>query len=214
MREFLLWDHDGVLVDTERWYFQASRDVLGEIGIGLSQQQCLDFMVDGRSCWDLARAAGYDEPRIEALRARRDRLYQELLRTKDIEIDGVAEVLGHLAGRHRMAIVTTARRADFDLIHARRDLLRHFELVLTVEDYPRAKPAPDPYLAALAHFGAEATRALAIEDSSRGLRSAVAAGIACVVVKNTFTASQNFTAAFRVLDSVRQLPELLAAIDR
>jgi len=54
-RRFLLWDHDGVLVDTERWYFEATRAVLQRLQIRLSEQLYLAFMAAGRSCWDLAR---------------------------------------------------------------------------------------------------------------------------------------------------------------
>src|SRR5262245_7937742 len=151
-RPFLLWDHDGVLVDTERWYFEATREVMRGIGIDLSQETYLRFMATGGSSWDLARAAGHSDARVRELREHRNDIYQEHLRTKDIEIDGVAEVLEELGTRHRMAIVTTARRVDFDTIHGRRDLVRHFEFVLTVEDYPRAKPHPDPYLAGVERF--------------------------------------------------------------
>jgi beta-phosphoglucomutase-like phosphatase (HAD superfamily) len=51
----LLWDHDGVLVDTERWYFEATRAVLQCLQIDLSESQYLELMAAGRSCWDLAR---------------------------------------------------------------------------------------------------------------------------------------------------------------
>ncbi|MGD0950582.1 MAG: HAD family phosphatase [Candidatus Binatia bacterium] len=208
-RRFLLWDHDGVLVDTERWYFEATRAVLQRLQIDLSESQYLEFMAAGRSCWDLARERQLPETRINALRAARDALYQEFLQTKPIEIEGVAEVLAELAPRYRMAIITNARRCDFDLIHARRNLLHHFEFVLTVEDYARCKPQPDPYLAGLARFGAQSTDALVIEDSARGLAAARAAGLDCLIIQNPFTASQDFSGAWRVVDSVRRVPELL-----
>jgi len=208
-RRFLLWDHDGVLVDTERWYFEATRAVLQRFQIDLSEQQYLKFMAAGRSCWDLARERQVPETRIGALRAARDALYQEFLQTKPIEIEGVAEVLAELAPLYRMAIITTARRCDFDLIHARRNLLDHFEFVLTVEDYARCKPHPDPYLAGLARFGAQCADALVLEDSARGLAAARAAGLDCLIIQNPFTASQDFSGAWRVVDSVRRVPELL-----
>ena len=46
-RRYLLWDHDGVLVDTERWYFEATRETLGRIGVDLSQETYLDRMAQG-----------------------------------------------------------------------------------------------------------------------------------------------------------------------
>jgi beta-phosphoglucomutase-like phosphatase (HAD superfamily) len=124
----------------------------------------------------------------------------------------VRGVLAALAGQYRMAIVTTARRADFELIHADRDLLRHFEFALTVEDYERCKPAPDPYMAALARFRIDSTQALALEDTQQGLRSARAASVRCIVIRNSFTASQDFAGAFRMINSVNDLPGVLAGM--
>jgi HAD superfamily hydrolase (TIGR01509 family) len=139
----------------------------------------------------------------------RNSIYQEHLRTQPIEIDGVTEVLSALSESFEMAVVTTSRREDFELIHRSRDLLGFFRFVLTVEDYERAKPHPDPYLAGLEHFGARPEHSVAIEDSARGLRSAREAGLDCLVVKNEFTASQDFAGAWRVVDSIREVPEVL-----
>lgn len=207
---YLLWDHDGVLVDTERWYFEATRSVLARVDIELSQPQYLEFMARGHSCWDLARASGILDHKIDVLRSERDTLYQEFLRTRPIEIEGVAEVLAELAAQYQMAIVSTSRRVDFELIHADRDLLRHFEFALTIENYELPKPHPDPYLAGLARFRAQAADAVVLEDSARGLRSARAAGIRCLSIRSAFTASQDFAGAWRVLDSIRDVPRALA----
>ena len=54
MRKFLLWDQDGVLVDTERWFFVATQECLRELGVELDQARYLQYMAAGRSCWELA----------------------------------------------------------------------------------------------------------------------------------------------------------------
>ena len=106
--------------------------------------------------------------------------------------------------------VDASTRTDVALIHRSRDLLPFFEFVLTIEDYAHPKPAPDPYRQALHRFGAVAREAVAIEDSARGLRSAMAADIDCVVVYNALTASQDFSGAWRMLHTIRELPGILA----
>ena len=207
--QYLLWDHDGVLVDTERWYFEATRIALARVDVELSKERYLELMSSGRSCWDLARASEVPAHEIRVRRAERDEIYREYLRTEPIEIEGVAEVLAELAIDHRMAIVTGSQRDDIDLIHAGRDLLRHFEFVLTIEDYARSKPNPDPYLAGLDRFGAQPHEAIAIEDSAEGLRSARGAGLRCVVIRSPFTASLGFDGAWRLVDSIREVPRTL-----
>jgi HAD superfamily hydrolase (TIGR01509 family) len=208
-RRYILWDHDGVLVDTERWYFVATREVLQGLGVELSQEAYLDYMTRGQSCWDLCRARGMSDAEVSRHRGRRNALYQEHLRTQPIEVDGVADVLEILSRSFQMAVVTTARREDFELIHRSGKLLGFFQFVLTVEDYRRAKPHPDPYLAGLERFGARPDQAVAVEDSARGLRSTREAGLDCIVVRSPFTASQDFSGAWLVVDSIRQVPELL-----
>ena len=119
-RRYILWDHDGVLVDTERWYFVATRDVLQGVGVELSQETYLDYMTRGQSCWDLCRARGMSDDEVSRYRGLRDSIYQEHLRTQAIEVDGVADVLSTLSRSFEMAVVTTARREDFELIHQSR----------------------------------------------------------------------------------------------
>ncbi len=108
-----------------------------------------------------------------------------------------------------MAIVTTAKKADFELIHRTRNIVPHMDFVLMSGDYARSKPAPDPYLAALDRFAINREAAVVIEDSERGLRSAIAAGIDCIVVYNKFTATQNFSGATHYVDSLAELPGLI-----
>src|SRR5215471_11608722 len=96
MLKYLLWDHDGVLVDTERWYFTATMECLSALGVSLDQDTYLHFMAQGRPCWDLAAECGIAERTISEARRERNRLYQEYLVTKPIEIDGVLAVLAEL----------------------------------------------------------------------------------------------------------------------
>ena len=208
-KKYILFDHDGVLVDTERWYFAASKRALAELGIELDLELHRRKMTRGVSTWDLARSNGVNETTIDRQRPRRDRYYQEYLRTEDIEVPGVERVLRGLSGRCRMAIVTTARRVDFELIHRNRGIVQYMDFVLTREDYDEAKPAPEPYLAGLARFGGRPEEALVVEDSERGLKAAVAAGIECAIVHSEFTSSHDFsTATFRI-GSLGELAALL-----
>jgi HAD superfamily hydrolase (TIGR01509 family) len=212
MKRIILWDHDGVLVETEPLYFEATRTALARLGVELPRDGYLQDMARGITAWERARRRGVDETSIRRHREARDAHYQQLLIQRDIEIPGVEPVLASLARRYHMAIVTTARRQDFELIHAERQIVRHMEFVLTSGDYPRAKPAPDPYLTALERFGAQPSHAVVVEDSERGLRAAVAAGIDCIVVANDFVRGQDFSAATASIASLDELPAVIASL--
>ena len=209
MKKYILLDHDGVLVDTELWYYRAGARALADIGFTMDEDQYLRDMNQGLATWAQARAAGIDEQTIRRQREVRNGYYQEYLRTERIEIDGVVEALAELATYVRMAIVTTARRADFDIIHEERHIRRFMDFVLTREDYRLAKPHPEPYLTALKRFGATPQETLVVEDSSRGLSSAVAAGIDCAVVHNDFTQSQDFSHASYRIDTLSELKDIV-----
>jgi len=209
VKKYILFDHDGVLVDTELWYFKAGERALADIGLAVDRDRYLREMGQGLGTWAQARAAGVDERTINRQREVRDAYYQEYLRTEAIEIDGVVEALADLSHYVRMAIVTTAKRADFELIHRDRQITPYMDFVLVREDYTLAKPDPEPYLTGLKRFGAAKEETLVVEDSSRGLSSAVAAGIDCAVVHNDFTKSQDFSQARYQIEALAELKEIV-----
>lgn len=209
MKRYVLFDHDGVLVDTEFWYYQAGARALADIGCTLDRGQYLRDMTQGLATWAQARAAGIDEETISRQRAVRDEYYQEYLRTEAIEIEGVIETLAELSEYVRMAIVTTAKRVDFELIHKKRQIRKYMDFVLVREDYRLAKPHPEPYLTGLNRFGAAKEETLVVEDSARGLNSAVAAGIDCVIVHNDFTKCQDFSQARYRIDTLIELKDII-----
>jgi HAD superfamily hydrolase (TIGR01509 family) len=209
VKNYILFDHDGVLVDTEFWYYKAGERALADIGFTVDKDQYLRDMSQGLGTWAQARAAGVDEEAIDRQRAVRDDYYQEYLRTEAIEIEGVVEALAELSHYVRMAIVTTAKRADFEVIHAKRHMRQFMEFVLVREDYKLAKPHPEPYLTGLQRLGATKEETLVVEDSSRGLRSAVAAGIDCAIVYNDFTKAQDFSQATYRVESLIELKNII-----
>jgi HAD superfamily hydrolase (TIGR01509 family) len=206
----ILWDNDGVLVDTERWYFQATREVLAEAGVNLTVELYFEyFLLRSGGTWHLASARGLSEAEIVKIRGARNERYLRMLERELITIVGVRETLEELRPHFVMGIVTSSRRAHFETIHRRTGLLEFFDFVLTNEDYPRSKPAPDPYLAAIARSGLPASKCLAIEDAPRGLTSARAAELDCWVIPTEFTKQANFSRANRVLDRITDIPSLL-----
>ena len=209
MKKYILFDHDGVLVDTEAWYYKAGERALADIGFTVDRDQYLRDMNQGLATWAQARAAGIDEQTIDRRREARDGYYQEYLRTEAIEIEGVVETLAELSKYVRMAVVTTSKRADFDIIHEKRDVMRFMDFVLVREDYQLAKPHPEPYLTGLRRLGATKEETLVVEDSSRGLNSAVAAGIDCAIVYNDFTRTQDFSQASHRIETLIELKDII-----
>ena len=156
----ILFDNDGVLVDTEHFYFRANQEALAGVGIDLDAAAYVElFLREGRGAWHLARERGLGPADIDALRAARDRRYFDMVAAADVLIPGVADIVPALARRYRLAIVTSSEPGPFARTHARTGLLEHFELVLAQGDYARAKPEPDPYLRAVERWASPPTAA-------------------------------------------------------
>lgn len=211
MKKYILFDNDGVLVETEKLYYKASKRALKEFfNYDISFKQYMKVMTDGNGVWVVVPKASKDE--VITARNQRDIYYQKYLQTQKLEIDGVIEVLEQLSKNYKMGIVTTSRRIDFDLIHNDRPIIQFMDFTLCVEEYPRAKPHPDPYLAGMEKFNATKEECIIVEDSQRGLISAVSAGIDCVIVDNEFTRTQDFSDAQYFIKNLQQLPQLLDSI--
>lgn len=207
MKLTILWDNDGVLVNTEGLYFQACRAVLHAAGVEFSLEQFKEISLRrGESTFSPAAEAGLGEIEIERLRVLRNQLYGEMLQAQSCVIDGVEEVLQTLHGRVRMGVVTGSRRDHFELAHARSGLTKYLDFVLTQEDYEHSKPHPEPYVTAMKRHGLRPSQCVVVEDSERGLASARAAGLACLVVRSEWTAGGKFPGAWKVLESIREVP--------
>lgn len=213
MVDAIFWDNDGVLVDTEHLYFEATRAVLATVDIPLTDDDYRAlFLVQGRGAWHLAEARGLPPSQVEALRQQRNALYALLIAEGPRVLPGVREVVSTLHGRYRMGVVTSSRRDHFEIIHRETGLLEYFDFVVTADDCARTKPCPDPYERALEVSGVSRDACLAVEDSERGLEAATGAGIRCVVVPSRLTQSQIFEGAVRRIERIGELPELLTAL--
>jgi HAD superfamily hydrolase (TIGR01509 family) len=206
----VLWDNDGVLVDTEHLYFLATQQVLRSVGIDLTEELYIDlFLVQARGAWHLAEAQGITEDHVDRLRAERNALYLNFLKTRSTTIDGVEDVLKRLHDNYLMGIVTSSHREHFEAIHRNTGLMKFFAFTLTSEDYSRYKPDPEPYRLAVERSGLSAEECVAVEDSERGLASATGAGLRCVVIPRGLTRSGSFSGAHAIVKTIREIPTVL-----
>jgi HAD superfamily hydrolase (TIGR01509 family) len=211
MVEAILWDNDGVLVDTEGLFFQATRSTLARAGVDLTPELYLDYaMRQGRSTLDLVAARGWSPEQVDALRDARNLMYANLLRTERSVFPKVLQILQALSGKVRMAVVTSSRREHVEIAHERNGLAGFFEFILAWEDYQYSKPHPEPYQMALQRLNLPAERCVVIEDSERGLASALAAGLRCVVVPNELTQGCAFQGATAILRDLTAVPAFVA----
>lgn len=210
MKKYILFDNDGVLVHTEPLYFKANIQALKEFfDVELEFEEYMKIMSEGTTVWQKALNKGFSSAEVEIARNKRNEYYQNFLKTENILIDGVKDVLKELSKDYKMGIVTTSRRVDFEIIHKNLGIVDFMDFVLCEEDYNFAKPHPEPYLKGLELFKANKQETIVVEDSTRGLSSAYKAGIECVIVKNEFTLTQDFSKASYFIETLKELKTIL-----
>lgn len=189
--QLFLFDFDGLLVDTEPLHFEAYRQMCCKRGFTLDwdfQRFCrvahakASGMRDGVYAEFPALQAA--EPRWEVLYQEKKEAYEQLLKTRPIELmPGAAELLMALdqAGINR-CVVTNSPMKQIAIIREVVPLLKTIPQWLTRESYQNPKPAPDGYLKAIELFGADPAKTVGFEDSLKGLQSLLAAKVTGVLV--------------------------------
>jgi HAD superfamily hydrolase (TIGR01509 family) len=212
----LLFDFDGLIVDTETPSMASWQEIYREHGHELPLEQWMTLVGTIGAPFDpyghLEELAGPLD-RDTVLRRRRD---HELSLT-DVE-DLRPGILEYLEDARALGLKTAiVSSSSYDWINrhlVRLERAEHFEAIVAADhDTARAKPAPTLYLEALDQLELGPEEAIAFEDSPNGIKAAKAAGIFCVAIPNAVTATLGFDEADLVLDSLADLP-LRALIER
>jgi HAD superfamily hydrolase (TIGR01509 family) len=212
----LLFDFDGLIVDTESPSLAAWRRVYEQHGqeLGLERWSAAIGTVGGFDA--LAHLESLVGSQLERDTLQASRLEHELMLVEAEELrPGVAE---YLADAERLglrkAIVSSASRPWIDRHLRRLERLYGWDAIVTADgDTMRAKPSPALYLEALELLTVDSAEAIAFEDSPNGIRAAKAAGLFCVGVPNPVTAALGLDQADLVVDSLTSLP-LAGLIER
>jgi HAD superfamily hydrolase (TIGR01509 family) len=217
----VVFDFDGLILDTETSAYVTMRDAFEDHGIELSVAafSALLGRADNRPWIEWLEEEVGSPIEREAVHARRLAAHHALVAEQQV-LPGVVEVLDQADALGVPALVASSSpRYWIDEHLERLGLLDRFVGLFTREDVQRAKPWPDLYLAAVASVGAEPSSAVAFEDSHNGSLAATAAGLLCVAVPSELTRHQDFAHCDLVVASLTDvdlvgLADLAPRIDR
>lgn len=221
----VIFDFDGVLADSEPLHLRAYQQVLAQHGMSLAAADYYDRYLgfdDAGVFRTVARDQGrdLDDERLAALIRVKGAQFERLARQGEGLFPGAADCIRRAAAEVPIAVASGALAPEIDTVLVAADLRRHFRAVVASGDTPRSKPAPDPYLRALellrphveaAGLDPAAGGVVAVEDSMWGIESALAAGLRCVGVAQTYAASRLGTAHVVVPTIAHVTPETLRA---
>jgi len=177
--EAILFDFDGVLVDSEPVHFECWRDILKPFGIQLDWTTYCEqgIGVSDRELLALLGTRTIPPVNVEVLIAeypRKKELFRSRMLEKPAFSEDVLKLISALSG-HLLAVVTSSGRTEVEPVIAAAGILGNFQAAVYGGDVRRLKPAPGPYLLAVERLGV--SRALVVEDSDAGEASGKAAGL-------------------------------------
>lgn len=207
----VIFDMDGVLLDSEPLHLRATQAVLSEQGASYTERDNRAFF--GATDAEMFRALrirfNLSVPTPVLVEAKRQRLV-ELVRTEARPMPGIPGILRWLreAGL-RLALASSSPPAVIGAALDTLGLDATFEVVVSGDEVARGKPAPDVFLTAASRLGIEARRCLVVEDSRNGVLAGKTAGMIVAAVPCPATRHEDFSAADLVLPSLEGLRTVL-----
>lgn len=213
MIQAVLFDMDGVLVDSEPVINAAAIAGLAEYGIKAQPEDFLPFVGAGEDRYVGGVAEKHGHPYVTTMKDRVYQIYLELVDDQIKVFEGIHELLASLAaGGLKVALASSADRIKIDAnLRAAGIAQNNFGAVISGEDVVNKKPAPDIYLTAARALGISAADCIVVEDALNGVAAAHAAGMKCIAVTTSFSrAKLSEVGADHIVDSIREIPAILA----
>lgn len=216
----VIFDFDGVIVNTEPLHFVAFREILQTKGLAFSWEEYVSFYLgfDDRAAFREAfkrggRAlTGADLSKLILAKAK---AFQRLAEEKGAQpFPGVLPLIKSLTRKVPLALCSGAVKSDIDPILRKLELTRAFDVIVTAEDVSASKPDPASYILALKRlaktFPAEkiaADHCVAIEDTPVGIEAASGAGLRVLALSNSY-ASEKLDAAEKIVPSLKNIKKI------
>ena len=185
MIDAVVFDLDGVLVESEQIWGEARRELTAELGGRWTNRAQHDMM--GMSSVEWSRYMHDElgislppEPISDEVVRRLERLYRERLPL----LPGAREAVDRIAAGWPLAVASSSNRPLIELVLEIAGIADRFAVVVSSEEVARGKPAPDVYLETARRLRVSPARIAAVEDSENGLRSAIAAGMRVIAIPN------------------------------
>jgi HAD superfamily hydrolase (TIGR01509 family) len=214
MLKNIIFDLDGVIVDSEPVHFKAHKKSIEKFGIQLSKGDYLKYGVARGDEFLFASMSKKFGKKINLEKARMfKRKYFEELLQKELRLrEGIDVLLSFLKDRYSLAVASSSRGETIEAVLEKFEIFQYFEVVVGGDDVENVKPAPDIYLKVVAELNAAAGECIAIEDSETGLLAAKAAGLKCIAVPTEFTGMHDFSQADFLVEDLLAIKKVITEL--
>lgn len=182
MIKAILYDVDGLMIDSERLGMKIAKQVMKTYRFNLSKKETLSFIgvTDEKFYKDLFKSKELNLNVKDAVKQHFE-IYEKQLQTVKV-FSGVLESVKRLKPKFKLGVVSGSTRYQVNTILKRIGIDKYFDLVLTCEDYKNSKPNPEPYLLAAHKLKIQPKECIVLEDAPTGIKSAKEAGMSVIAV--------------------------------
>ena len=202
----VIFDVDGVLLDSYQMHFECWMSLAEEDGIVITESEFRSLF--GRRGREIARQVWgpeFPEQEIVSIHRRKQALYRESLQRNLPAMDGAVQLIdGLVEAGLVLAVGSSAPPANVEMTLERLDRRQAFSAIVTGSDVTQGKPDPRVFLLAAQRMGLEPSHCAVIEDAPVGIAAAVTGGMTAIALLGT-AAADRFTQAHLVVDSLQQL---------
>ena len=206
----VIFDMDGVIIDSEPRHERAFLDVFDQMGYGQTHGIQFENYLgrSDRAVWVDFIAKHNPKWTLDELTAWKQNHLIEIIRREQPIFDGLPELVAKLAPRFRLAVASGSVHPVIDEVLAMNSLRRFFPVVVSVQDVAKGKPAPDIFLRAAEVLGVAPAACCVIEDSAAGVTAARAAGMTAIAITNTLPA-EKLTHAHHIVRTYEEIERQL-----
>lgn len=202
----VIFDVDGVLLDSYQMHFECWMSLAEEDGIVITESEFRSLF--GRRGREIARQVWgpeFPEQQVVSIHRRKQALYRESLQRNLPVMDGAVQLIdGLVEAGLVLAVGSSAPPANVEMTLERLDRRQAFSAIVTGSDVTRGKPDPRVFLLAAQRMGLEPSHCAVIEDAPVGIAAAVTGGMTAIALLGTAPADR-FTRAHLVVNSLHQL---------
>ena len=203
----VIWDVDGVLVDSYDAHFKSWQKIAGERGVSYTEEDFLSgFGKTSREHLKENFGANMSDDQLAEIEAEKEALYRETVAEEFPAMPGARELIGALKGADfKIALATSGPAANLMLAVRLMKLQPFLSTVVSGADVTKGKPDPEVFLKAAKNCGVDPARCVVVEDSRFGVEAAKAAGMGCLGLLSTGHEASELEGADRVVESLEDL---------
>lgn len=210
----IIWDIDGVILDSEGLHAEVESETARNFGININPDDVIKLYSGvhiEEEFEDMARRFSVDMPLDRALAIRREILERHIQEGVPT-VPHAEEVLFSLTAQYKLGFVTSSERYFIEPALRGVGLLKLFEAQVYGDEIEHPKPDPEPFLKAASLLGVTPNKTVAVEDSINGFKSAKAAGMLLIARRAEHNRHIDFSLAGYVVEDLREIPRILGEL--